>query len=155
MKLSEFKAALDQSADKTLALLLPTGNNVPAHFHITEVGRTEKWFVDCGGKVRYRAFASLQVWVADDVDHRLPASKLSAIIDKAGDLMGPGDPELQVECQEGTIGLFSIEGAEVKDGSIVFALASKQTACLAMEICLPEAREEEGCCGPGSPSCCG
>lgn len=154
MKLSAFQSALEQNLDLPLAILLPSGNNVPAHFHITEVGRTEKNFVDCGGKTRHLAFASLQVWVADDVDHRLPAGKLVAVIEKASSLLGDDDPEMQIECQEGTIGLFSIEGSEVQDGSLVFRLGNKQTACLAMEACLPDATEEEGCCGSGS-SCCG
>lgn len=154
MKLSAFQAALAQHPDLNLAILLPSGNNVPAHFHITEVGRTGKNFVDCGGKIRRVAFASLQVWVADDVDHRLPAGKLAAIMDQASDILGQDDPEMQVECQEGTIGLFSVEGVEARDGSLVFTLANKQTACLALEVCLPESEEEEGCCGSGS-SCCG
>lgn len=154
MKLSAFKAALDQSSDKNLAILLPGGDRVPAHFHITEVGRTEKWFVDCGGKIRHLALASLQVWVADDTEHRLPAGKLAGIIDQADGIFANDDPELQVECQQETIGLFSVEGFEVKDGSIAFTLANKQTACLALEVCLPAAEEEEGCCGTGT-SCCG
>lgn len=153
MKLSAFKAALDQHPDGNLAILLPSGNSVPAHFHITEVGRTEKDFVDCGGKTRHLAFASLQVWVADDTDHRLPAGKLSTIIEKAACLLGNDDPEMQVECQEGTIGLFSVEGSNLSNGSLVFTLANKQTACLALEVCIPDSKEEESCCG-GS-SCCG
>ncbi|MBE2203921.1 MAG: hypothetical protein IAE94_06265 [Chthoniobacterales bacterium] len=153
MKLSAFKAALDQYPDGNLAILLPSGNSVPAHFHITEVGRTEKDFVDCGGKTRHLAFASLQVWVADDTEHRLPAGKLATIIEKAASLLGSDDPEMQVECQEGTIGLFSVEGSNLTDGSLVFTLANKQTACLALEVCIPDSKEEESCCG-GS-SCCG
>lgn len=155
MKLSVFKSALEQNVDLNLAILLPSGNNVPAHFHITEVGRTEKGFVDCGGKTRHLAFASLQVWVADDVDHRLPAGKLAAIFDKASSLLGDGDPEMQVECQEGTIGLFSVEDFEARNGSLVFKLANKQTACLAMEVCLPDSQEDESCCGGSGTSCCG
>jgi len=154
MNLSAFKTALAQNPDTDLAIVLPGGNQVPAHFHITEVGRTEKRFVDCGGKSRQLAFASLQVWVADDTDHRLPAGKLATIIDKAENILGTDDPEMQVECQQETIGLFSVEGFAVKEGTIAFTLATKQTACLAMEICLPDAKEEETCCGTGT-SCCG
>lgn len=153
MKLSAFKAALDQHPDGSLAILLPSGNSVPAHFHVTEIGRTEKNFVDCGGKTRHLAFASLQVWVADDTDHRLPAGKLSAIIEKASCLLGDDDPEMQVECQEGTLGLFSVEGSIFTAGSLVFSLANKQTACLALEVCVPASKEEES--GGGGSSCCG
>ncbi len=154
MNLSAFQSALSQNPALNLAILLPSGDNVPAHFHITEVGRTEKNFVDCGGKGRHRAFASLQVWVADDVEHRLPAGKLLAIMEKASGFLGEDDPEMQIECQEGTIGLFSVECCEVRDGTLVFTLANKQTACLALEVCLPDANEKESCCGGGS-SCCG
>lgn len=153
MNLSSLQAALVAHPDLHLTLLLPSGNNVPAHFHITEVGRTEKNFVDCGGKTRHVAFASLQVWVADDVEHRLPAAKLATIIEKASCLLGEDDPEVQVECQEGTIGLFSLAGWEARDGCLVFTLANKQTACLALEVCLPDNEEEQGCCGSGSTCC--
>jgi hypothetical protein len=153
MKLSTFKAALGENPNLNLAIFLPSGNRVPAHFHITEVGRTEKDFVDCGGKTRHLAFASLQVWVAHDTDHRLPAGKLVAILEKASGLLGEDDPDMQVECQEGTIGLFSVEDSEVQDGSLVFTLANKQTACLALEICIPDDEEEESCCGGGAKCC--
>lgn len=154
MKLSDFKAALEANPALNLAIQLPGGGHVPAHFHITEVGRTEKHFVDCGGKARRLAFASLQVWVAGDIDHRLPADKLSAIIEKAGGLFGADDPEIQVECQQGTIGLFSMEGAGVQGDNLVLTLGNKQTACLAVEVCLPDSEAAEACCGGGS-TCCG
>lgn len=154
MNLWEFKTSLAQNPEANLAMVLPGGNQLPDHFHITEVGRTEKRFVDCGGKSRQVAFASLQVWMADDTDHRLPARKLAAIIDKAQSVLGTDDLEMQVECQQETIGLFSVEGFEVKEGTLAFTLATKQTACLAMEVCLPGAKEEDDSCGTGA-SCCG
>lgn len=154
MKFSTFKAALAENPNCTLALLLPNGESLPAHFHITEVGRTEKKFVDCGGKIRDLALVSLQVWVAADVNHRLAAGKLDAIFDKASALLGGDDPEMQVECQESTIGLFAIEDVGVENGSLVFTLANRHTACLALEVCVPESSEEESCRGIAA-GCCG
>lgn len=153
MKLSEFKATLDQHPQSNLTILLPDGSDIPAHFHITEVGRTEKKFIDCGGKKRAAALASLQVWVADDIAHRLPAGKLGTIIEKAAGILGNDDLDVQIECQQGTIGLFSIDGSRVEHSNLVFILANKQTACLALEACgLGELKDEPGCgCGP---SCC-
>jgi len=153
MKLTEFKAALEEHAGDALAFILPGGDAIPAHAHVTEVGRTEKNFVDCGGKLRNVAFCSLQVWVADDLEHRLPAGKLLAILDHASKVIGSDDLEMQIECQQGSISLFSIECMESREGVIVFALAAKQTACLAMETCLPEAAEEDSCCGAGTKCC--
>ena len=50
MKLSEIKREL--SALENVVFILPNGNYVPEHFHVTEVGLITKHFIDCGGKVR-------------------------------------------------------------------------------------------------------
>lgn len=153
LTIASLQAALKDHPDCNLTLALPGGASVPSHFHITEVGRTEKLFIDCGGTTRTQSFASLQVWVADDTDHRLTAAKLAAIIDKAFPLLGSGDPEVQVECQEGTISLFALESVRRDAESLVLRLASKHTACLALSVCLPDQVEDDACCG-GS-GCCG
>jgi hypothetical protein len=154
MKLAEFKDHLIHHAQEHLAFVLPGGDAIPTHAHVTEVGHTRKTFLDCGGKLRRVDFCSLQVWVADDFEHRLPAGKLAAIIDKAAAILENGDLEMQVECQQGSISLFSIGDVESKDGTLVFTLLTKRTACLAMEECLPSApvEEEKGCCA-GSTCC--
>lgn len=153
MKLGTLKNALTAHSDRNLAFILPDGDLVPAHAHITEVGLTQKRFLDCGGKRRLQSFVSLQIWVADDTEHRLPASKLSAILDKAEEILGTDDPEVQVECQDGSIKLFAVSAFEVAGDLLTFSLANKQTACLAMETCLPESSNDEACCSSES-SCC-
>lgn len=50
MKLSEVKQAL--LSIESLTFLLPEGVQVPAHFHVTEVGMITRHFIDCGGKER-------------------------------------------------------------------------------------------------------
>ena len=50
MKLSEIKSKLKEL--KTIAFQLPNGTLVPNHFHVTEVGKISKHFIDCGGTVR-------------------------------------------------------------------------------------------------------
>jgi len=52
---------------------------VPAHFHVTEIGLHIKQYVDCGGQMRSEKKASMQLWVADDLDHRLSSEKLIGI----------------------------------------------------------------------------
>lgn len=156
MKLSALQILLASHPDDTLAFTLPGGKAVALHAHVTEVGLTEKHFLDCGGRLNKTAFCSLQIWVADDFEHRLAAGKLAAIIDKAAPLFGERDPEVQVECQDGSISLFSIESGKAEHGLLAFTLAAKQTACLAMEVCVPSedaaASEEQSCCS-GSTCC--
>ena len=50
MKLSEIKTILDTLP--VLHFVLENGEQVPDHFHVTEVGQISKKFIDCGGTIR-------------------------------------------------------------------------------------------------------
>jgi hypothetical protein len=78
MKLSELKTILAEV--NTIAFELPNGSLVPSHFHVTEVGKVTKHFIDCGGTIRNEEVANFQLWSADDYDHRLHPEKLVDII---------------------------------------------------------------------------
>ena len=80
MTLDAFLAVLDRNPVAALHLMLPDGDFVPAHFHVTEVGRVQKDFIDCGGTVRSATACVLQVWVADDTAHRLGAVAAGNIV---------------------------------------------------------------------------
>jgi hypothetical protein len=97
LKLFDLRHALDHNPASPLNFLPPDGDMVPAHFHITEVGRVRKDFIGCGRTIRSSVTCLLQVWVTLDFDHRLKAVKLSGIL-KAGDpLLGTDDPIVEVE----------------------------------------------------------
>ena len=78
MKLSEIKDHLNNL--EQITFMLPNGELVPTHFHVTEVGKITKHFIDCGGTVRNEEVANFQLWNADDYNHRLHPEKLSNII---------------------------------------------------------------------------
>lgn len=151
MKTSEFKRHLDQNPNSGLSFLLPDGTKIPAHAHITEVGRVEKKFMDCGGKIRSIAACSLQAWVADDIDHRITAGKLSAIFEEASALVGSDDPPVEIEYEDRVISQYPVIDAIGEEGVLLFKLEAKHTDCLAKDICLPEAAATECCSGTG---CC-
>lgn len=48
MLMQELIKYLSKEQLGTLEIALPGGETLPAHFHITEVGRVRKDFVDCG-----------------------------------------------------------------------------------------------------------
>ena len=79
MNLSDFKRHL--STLNSLNILQPNVELVPAHFHITEVGLITKNFLDCGGGVHTEKLANLQIWEADDLQHRLKPKGLLKIIE--------------------------------------------------------------------------
>ena len=64
MNLHELKAALAHAASEAeVRIALPDGGEVPAHFHVTEVGHIQKDFIDCGGKRRASRACTLQTWM--------------------------------------------------------------------------------------------
>ena len=128
MKLEEVKSALENL--DTIAFQLPNGDLVPNHFHVTEVGKITKHFIDCGGTVRNEEVVNFQLWNADDYDHRLHPEKLIHIIELSQNTLGIGDLEVEVEYQGQTIEKFALEF----DGKN-FLLTSKETDCLARDKC--------------------
>lgn len=129
MKLSTIKKYL-KSID-TIAFQLPNNQLVPRHFHVTEVGKITKKFIDCGGKVRIEEVINFQLWEANDYDHRLHPEKLLSIIELSEKIFDFEDLEIEVEYQgKETIGKYGIDF----DGKN-FLLTSKLTACLAEDAC--------------------
>jgi len=128
MKLSEVKSALKSL--ETIGFQLPDGSLVPSHFHVTEVVKVSKHFIDCGGTVRQEDVVNFQLWNADDYDHRLHPEKLISIIELSEKVLQIEDHEVEVEYQGETIGKFGIDF----DGTH-FLLTTKQTDCLAKDAC--------------------
>ena len=128
MKLSEIKKVLP--ALDAVKFTLPSGQTIPVHFHITEVGQITKHFIDCGGTVRTEKKVNFQLWEAGDFDHRLAPQKLLNIIDLSEKKLGIEDAEIEVEYQEGTIGKFGLNF-----NGETFTLTNQQTACLASDQC--------------------
>ena len=128
MKLSEVKSVL--GALETIGFQLPNGELVPNHFHVTEVGKITKHFIDCGGTVRNEEVVNFQLWNANDYDHRLHPEKLLSIIKLSEKVLKIADLEIEVEYQGDTIGKFGLDFDETN-----FLLTTKQTDCLAKDNC--------------------
>ncbi len=135
MNIASFLNDLDRSPDATMHLMLPTGEFVPAHFHVTEVGRVQKDFMDCGGTIRSSTTCVLQVWVADDSDHRLITSNLAKIIRLAAKILKTTDLPVEVEYEHGLISQFPLAAVEVTPAGLLLHLGSKHTDCLAQSQC--------------------
>lgn len=149
MKRSEFIKQLEQ-LEGSIKLSTPNNGVVPPHFHITEAGLMTKHFIDCGGTIREEKCLLLQVWVANDVDHRLSPSKLKGIIEKSAPLTGHEDLEVQIEYQTETVGRYDIQASI--DG---FQLQIIKSDCLAKELCgIPKAKPKIRLSELASKSCC-
>ena len=128
MKLTEFKSILETL--ETLTFQLPDGTLVPSHFHVTEVGKVSKHFIDCGGVLRQEKVVNFQLWEANDYDHRLHPEKLVHIINLSDSKLNFGNLDIEVEYQGLTIQKFGLD----YNGE-TFILTTKQTDCLAKDNC--------------------
>ena len=128
MTIQELKKHLQ--GQESISFKLPNGELVPAHFHVTEIGKVSKHFIDCGGTVREEVKASLQLWNADDYDHRLHPEKLVHITELSEKTLGLTDETIEVEYQGESIMKFGLDF----DGTS-FLLTTTHTDCLAKDNC--------------------
>jgi hypothetical protein len=143
MTVQEFRTLLAAHPGATMHWMLPDKSFVPQHYHITEVGRVQKDFIDCGGTVRSAASCLLQIWVADDTAHRLDTTKLTMIMKVADAVLHRDDLPVEVEYEHGTMAQDLLGGAEVTPAGLLMYLGTKHTAYLAPEKC-----------GVGGSGCC-
>jgi hypothetical protein len=146
MRLNRMAQVLAANEDSPLHFMLSTGEVVPRHFHVTEVGRVHKVFVDCGGTRRESITCLLQLWVANDFDHRLTAAKLSKILSVTAPILGADDLEVEVEYASGVASQYKLVDAVVNGEGIFLVLDGKQTACLAEDKCGINQCGSEACC---------
>ena len=151
MTLADLTAILSANPNAPVRLALPDGTFVPAHFHVTEVGRVQKDFIDCGGTIRNSVSCVLQVWVAEDVTHRLETSKLAGIISKGSELFATTDCPLEVEYENGLLSQYPVLESEETPEALILHLGRKHTACLALDRCRVQLDVVSGCSTPG---CC-
>lgn len=136
MKLKDLKATLALHPEALQRFILPDGDHIPAHFHITEVGHIAKRFIDCGGKLHERTDTCLlQTYVADDVDHRLKAGTFAKILQLGDQVLPHDDLEVEVEYEDCAITQSPITDAVFTGDYIELQLGEKHTDCLAKERC--------------------
>ena len=155
MTLNEFKSLLASEGGKHFRLQLPDGSPVPVSFHVTEVGRVQKTFIDCGGTLRESVACQLQVWVGEDVDHRIEAQKAAKILEKAKPFLPDESIPVEIEYEDKVLSQYRITGCRTGADSVVLMLAHKHTECLAPELCGLVTKPKAAvnlCCGPAG--CC-
>lgn len=157
MKLQELKQELLNLNE--IKFQMENGTTIPSHFHLTEIGAVTKHFIDCGGTERIEKSANLQLWYANDTEHRLTPKKLIDIIQLSEQKLQIGNLEIEIEYQAETIGKYNLK---IENGT--FILLNKYTDCLASDSCgIPQEKRKiklselsevkSSCCTPGGGCC--
>ena len=136
MAVSALKAALAAAPSLPLTLVWTDGEPIEPHFHVTEVGRVQKDFVDCGGTVRRLVTCLLQTWVGDDLDHRITAGKLLKAFEHAAPVLGGEDLPVELEYETCNVVQLRVDSLKYAVDGAVMRLAQKHTDCVAKDLCV-------------------
>jgi len=151
MKLKELQSILTAHTDTLPRFSLPDGDQIPAHFHVTEVGHVAKKFVDCGGVTGQSEACVLQTWVGDDLDHRLTSGRLGQILRLGERVLPSRDLDVEVEFDCCVVAQYLIVEATREGAYLEITLGNKKTQCLARER--RNAEPETNCCNQ-THACC-
>lgn len=143
---STLKAALTQAPELPLTVIWTDGEPIEAHFHVTEVGRVQRDFVDCGGTIRRVVTCLLQTWVGEDTEHRITAGKLLKALAHAAPILGDDDLPVELEYETCNVVQLTVAAVRRESDRLVLQLGSKHTDCLAKDVCLPGEGRQSGCC---------
>jgi hypothetical protein len=146
MIVKELVQLLEDNPDASLHFMLPNYDFIPSHFHVTEVGRVQKTFIDCGGTNRESTSCVFQIWTAHDTDHRLTTKKLVKILSLAKS-MELDELSIEVEYGANVASQYKVVDAKTGSSELVLILAGKQTDCLAPDKCgITECDDSDSCC---------
>jgi hypothetical protein len=150
MKLYELKRALQKYPESLPRFVLPDGDPIPAHAHVTEVGHALKNFIDCGGVTGKTETVLLQTHVGDDSEHCLTSKRLAKILELGDHLLPHDRLDVEVEYNCCVVAQYPIAEAKPAGEHLDLILENKRTQCLARERA--KARSAPDCCGV--ETCC-
>ena len=127
--------SLSKNPQYLVECYLPNGNQVPAHFHLTDVGSVFRHFIDCGAQVRNEYYVQIQLWHGTDTDHRLNADTVLKILSHSGVVLDKL-PDLQsadviLEYKDDVPSQYPIARIEQTDQVVKIHLQASETQCLA------------------------
>ena len=151
MKLHELVAALQKSPATFPRFVLPDGNYVPAHAHVTEVGHVVRNFIDCGGMTGKEDKALLQTHIGNDKDHRLRSDRFSKILQLGMRVLPSADLNVDVEYDCCVVAQYPIAEARLEGEHLNLILQRGRTQCRARER--RQTKTAETCCATAGARC--
>jgi hypothetical protein len=152
MKLSDLRAILGKYPDTFPRFVLPDGDSIPPHAHVTEVGHVVKNFIDCGGVMGKSETVLLQTHVGQDTEHRLKSDRFAKIL-QLGERVLPHDQlEVEVEYDCCVVAQYPIVDVKLAGEHLDVVLDKRRTQCLAQER--RKEASADACCASAASACC-
>ena len=154
MKLSHLRAVLEQHPNTLPRFVLPDGDSIPPHAHVTEVGHVVKNFIDCGGVTGHSETVVLQTHVGQDTDHRLRSDRFAKILQLGGRILPHDQLDVEVEYDCCVVAQYPILEAKAAGNHLDITLGKRRTQCLAHERRKAAPAAADSCCATATASCC-
>jgi hypothetical protein len=151
MKLSDLRAVLDKYPGTFPRFILPSGDSIPLHAHVTEVGHVVKNFIDCGGVTGKSETVLLQTHVGQDTEHRLKTDRFAKILQLGGRVLPHDQLEVEIEYDCCVVAQYPITEVAPAGEHLDVLLGKRQTQCLAHQR--RKSAGAEVCCGTAAACC--
>jgi hypothetical protein len=151
MTLQDLQNTLEANPKRFPRFVLPDGNYIRAHIHVTEVGHVIRNFIDCGGLAGREEKVLLQTHVGNDVDHRLRSDRLVKILQLGSRVIPNADLNVDVEYDCCVVAQYPITEATSDGEHLNLILQRGRTQCRARER--REAETEVACCTTSAVCC--
>jgi Family of unknown function (DUF6428) len=150
MTLRKLQTVLEANATLFPRFILPNGDYIPGHAHVTEVGHVVRNFIDCGGRIGKEEKVVLQTHVGDDIDHRLRSDRFAKILQLGARVIPRADMDVDIEYDCCVVAQYPIAEARASGEYLDLLLQRGRTQCRARER--REAETAGGCCA--TSACC-
>ena len=151
MKYTALRRALERYPTTLPRFILPSGDYIPAHAHVTEVAHVVRNFIDCGGLTGKEEKALLQTHVSNDTEHRLRSDRFAKILELGNRVIPSADLDVEVEYDCCVVAQYPIAEAAVDGENLNLILRRGRTQCRAQER--RESETAAPCCAT-SATCC-
>jgi hypothetical protein len=151
MTLRNLQTALQANLNRLPRFVLPNGEYIPAHAHVTEVGHVVRNFIDCGGLMGKEEKVVLQTHVGSDTDHRLGSDRFAKILQLGSRVIPSANLDVDVEYDCCVVAQYPIAEAKPDGEHLNLILRRGRTQCRARER--RESQAVTDCCA-ASAACC-
>ena len=151
MTLHDLQDALEANPKLFPRFVLPNGDYIPAHAHLTEVGHVVRNFIDCGGLTGKEEKAVLQTHVGNDTNHRLRSERFAKILQLGNRVIPSAELDVAVEYDCCVVAQYPVAEARADGEHLNLILRRDRTQCRARERRQPETAA--ACCAT-SAACC-
>ena len=151
MKLKELQRHLAAHQNAFPRFLLPDGNYIPIHAHVTEVGHVVRNFIDCGGSTGKEEKVVLQTHVGRDTEHRLRSDRFAKILELGERVLPNTELDVDVEYDCCVVSQYPIAEVRPAGEYLDVILERGRTQCRPRER--RKIEMAEACCST-SAACC-